>query len=154
MSSSSLRVVVASICLAFIAGACDKAKPSGSAEAAVGQAGGSGIPVAAKNLLDAGNAAYRAKRMSEALADYRAAAVAAPAHAAPWFGIYMVAGAEKNTALADSAMARVKALSQDPVALDQHAKAAATPSLSAALPPGHPSTQALPPGHPATQPMP
>jgi hypothetical protein len=77
--------------------------------------------------------------------------VAAPTHAAPWFGVYMAANALKNTALADSAMARVKALSSDPAALNAHTEAmSATPAAAGPLPPGHPSTQRpLPPGHPA-----
>lgn len=163
MSASARVFVVIAVpcCVAFIAGACDRSEASGrpsdgavQAAAAVGQGSVAGIPPAAKAALDAGNEAYRAKRMDDALASYRAAAAAAPSHAAPWFGVYMVAGAMKNTALADSAMARVKALSQDPGALDQHAKAAATPSTATALPPGHPSTQPLPPGHPSTQPLP
>jgi hypothetical protein len=159
-SSRSAFVVAAPLCVAFIAVACGEPESSGRPAARAGQTAaaeqgsGTGLPLAAKAALDAGNEAFRAKRLDDAVASYRAAAAAAPAHAAPWFGLYMAAGATNNVALADSAMARVKALSQDPVALAQHASATVSPSAAASLPPGHPSTQALPPGHPSTQPLP
>ena len=124
-----------------------------------GGASGPQLPLAAMNALEAGNAAYRAKQFDVALARYREAAVAAPAHAAPWFGVYMVANEMKNTALADSAMGNVKALSADPAALGAHAKVtskmttgaggAGHPSATPELPTGHPSTQPLPSGHPS-----
>lgn len=106
------------------------------------------VSLSAIAALVAGNAAYRAKQMDKAMAHYREAAAAAPDHAAPWFGLYMVANEMKNAALADSAMSRVKALSTDPAAFNAHAKAV-SPSAARELPPGHPSTQQLPPGHPA-----
>jgi hypothetical protein len=115
------------------------------------------LPAAAIAALDAGNVAYRAKEFDAALAKYREAALAAPQHAAPWFGIYMVANDVKNVALADSAMARVKSLSADPAALDAHVEVSNAktngvpsghPSTTIKMPSGQPSTQALPPGHP------
>lgn len=114
------------------------------------------LPQAAITALDAGNEAYRAKRFDAALTAYRQAAIAAPAHAAPWFGIYMVANEMKNLALADSAMARVKSLSADPAALDAHAEVSAAAGKGAdALPSGHPNTTPqMPAGHPTTQPLP
>jgi hypothetical protein len=60
----------------------------------------------------------------------------------------------QNTALADSAMVHVKALSQDAAVLDEHAKSAADPTVGATLPPGHPSAQSLPPGHPSATTLP
>lgn len=158
-------IIAAPLCVVFLTSACGKsdepARPSTNAvraeAAAAGsqaQADGTGLPIDAKTALDYGNAAYREKRFDDALVSYRAAAAVAPDHAAPWFGLYMVAGAMKNAALADSAMARVKAISENPAALSDHANAAAAPSSAGALPPGHPSTRALPPGHPSTPTLP
>lgn len=59
-------------------------------------------------LLDSGNAAFRQKDYDAALAFYGKARDAQPAHAAPWFGTYMVAQATKNTVLADSALRMVR----------------------------------------------
>ena len=154
-------IIAAPLCVVFLTSACGKADaPGRPSTKAVGaevptdgvqaQADGTGLPIDAKTALDFGNTAYREKRYDDALLSYRAAAAVAPEHAAPWFGLYMVAGAMKNTALADSAMARVKALSENPAALSDHANAAAAPSSAGALPPGHPSAPALPPGHPST----
>ena len=66
------------------------------------------IGPAAKAALDSGNALYRLKKYPQALAQYRLAADRAPQHAAPLFGIYMVARATSNPALADSAMAGIR----------------------------------------------
>lgn len=105
------------------------------------------LPLEAVRVLDAGNLAYREQRHVDAVAHYRDAAALAPENAAPWFGIYMAAIAMNDTALADSAMARVNALSANPSAFEAHANAtkpAGAPSDSAAPAPIH----ALPPGHP------
>lgn len=144
----ALLTVSALVALAACSDAAPK-QPLGAEAAAA--AAGTGLPPAAKEALDAGNAAYRAKQFALAIDKYREAAVAAPSHAAPWFGVYMAANELKNTALADSAMARVKALSADSDALGAHANAMAGPSSPAGpLPPGHPTTvPQLPPGHPA-----
>ncbi|HVZ47836.1 MAG TPA: hypothetical protein VG916_03560 [Gemmatimonadaceae bacterium] len=66
------------------------------------------IGPAALATLDTGNALFRKKDYAGALAKYRAAADLAPQHAAPLFGIYMVAKEQKNTALADSALAEIR----------------------------------------------
>jgi hypothetical protein len=63
----------------------------------------------AKAALDSGNALYRRKAYVQALAEYRLASDRAPQHAAPLFGIYMVARAMNNSALADSAIAGIRA---------------------------------------------
>ena len=146
-----MRIGVAAACVVMVACASDDAPkvPLGAAAPVTEApaAGGVPLPDAAKDLLDAGNFAYRAKQFDVAIAKYREAAAAAPKHAAPWFGVYMAATAMNNSALADSANERVQALSADASALNAHADAAARPG---ALPPGHPSTEAqLPPGHPA-----
>jgi hypothetical protein len=63
----------------------------------------------AKVALDSGNALFRKKAYTAALAQYRLASMRSPRHAAPYFGIYMVAQATKNTKLADSALANIRA---------------------------------------------
>jgi hypothetical protein len=62
----------------------------------------------AKSALDSGNALYRKKQFAAALVHYREASELAPQHAAPFFGIYMVARATGNTAMADSALAAIR----------------------------------------------
>ena len=146
------RVSTMFVLASMIACSADDApkQPLGATAASAADApaagGGPVLSQAAKDALEAGNVAYRAKQFALAIEKYREAAVAAPAHAAPWFGVYMAASELKNTALADSAMARVKALSADAEAAGAHAEALAAPTP---LPPGHPSaTKELPPGHP------
>lgn len=74
---------------------------------------------AARFALDSGNVAFKAKNFPEALRLYRVAADAAPRHAAPWFGVYMVAKATGNAALGDSAMKEVQRRTPaPPAALD------------------------------------
>ena len=62
----------------------------------------------ARAVLDTGNALFRKKAYDDALRHYRAASDLAPQHAAPIFGIYMVARAMNNTKLADSAMSEIR----------------------------------------------
>lgn len=63
----------------------------------------------ARVALDSGNALYRAKKYADALAQYRIAAQRAPEDPAPYFGIYMVAGATGNKRLEDTAQAALRA---------------------------------------------
>ena len=63
---------------------------------------------AAKAALDSGNALFRKKEFAGALSQYRAASSLAPQHSAPLFGIYMVARATNDSAMADSAMAGIR----------------------------------------------
>jgi hypothetical protein len=63
---------------------------------------------AAKAALDSGNVLFRKKAYAAALAQYRAASALAPQHSAPLFGIYMVARATNNPAMADSALAGIR----------------------------------------------
>lgn len=65
------------------------------------------LPAAASQMLDSGNAAFRAKSFDLAQRYYESAAKLAPKHGAPWFGIFMVAEATENKVLADSAKAEV-----------------------------------------------
>jgi hypothetical protein len=74
---------------------------------AVAQAHGL-IGPAARAALDRGNGLFRKKAYDAALAEYRAAAALAPQHAAPLYGIYMVARATNNSAMADSALSGIK----------------------------------------------
>ena len=69
------------------------------------------LPTPAREGLDRGNAAFRRQDYAAAMRDYRAAAAAAPASAAPYFGVYMVAQKTGNPALADSAMRDIRRLS-------------------------------------------
>lgn len=117
------------------------------------------LPAAAAVALDSGNAAFRAGRFDVALTAYRDAAAKAPDHAAPYYGLYMAARATKNVALADSALAAVRARTPDAdaevdsaLATSHGDPAGATP----ALPHGHPvvAPKTLPPGHPAVAPRP
>lgn len=107
------------------------------------------LPLTAIAALDAGNAAYRAKQMDQAIAHYREATALAPDHVAPWYGVFMAASEMRNTALADSAMARVRKLSSDPAMYEAHTDAA-TSLVDPPLPAGHPAPQPLPPGHPTS----
>jgi hypothetical protein len=66
------------------------------------------IGPAAKAALDSGNALFRKKAYAPALAQYRAAGDLAPQHAAPLFGVYMVARATNDSKLADSALVEIK----------------------------------------------
>lgn len=63
---------------------------------------------AAKAALDSGNSLFRKKAYTAALDRYRAAAALAPQHAAPLFGIYMVARAMNNSSMADSALVGIR----------------------------------------------
>lgn len=162
--------LVAAVLIAVAAGACSKpdgagtgaasptpggpataAAPSASPGSAPGMGGAPEIPDSVRIPLDRANAAFRAARYDEALEGYRAAAAAAPDEAAPWYGVYMVAQATKDQALADSAMAAVRArargagMSGDTMLSRAHDGTAAP---GGGLPGGHPPVGGAPPGHP------
>jgi hypothetical protein len=107
--------------LALAASACAKSDADTGAAASAsapavpppGQGAAPMIPEAVRIPLDRANGAFRAGRYDDALQGYREAAAAAPDEAAPWYGVYMVAQATKNAALADSAMAAVRARARD-----------------------------------------
>ena len=83
-----------------------------SAHAAAGvqaQGGQVELTADARIALDSGNALFRKKAYSAALEQYRLSSSRSPKHAAPYFGIYMVAQATKNASLADSALANIRA---------------------------------------------
>lgn len=62
----------------------------------------------AKAALDRGNELFKKHAYAGALTEYRAASAMAPQHSAPLFGIYMVARATKDTAMANSALAGIR----------------------------------------------
>lgn len=86
------------------------AGPSTAAAAAAAQAapGPNALPAEAQVLLDGGNVAFREGNFEAALGHYRAAALKAPGHAAPWYGVHMVAQKLGRPALADTALAAVR----------------------------------------------
>jgi len=131
MKSDSTRVTfAAALLLALGATACLKEKsadegkvPLGTAPAAqpasgaVSGAAAAAAPVptmtgAAKAALDSGNAAYRRKDYVAALVAFEKSQKLAPADAAPWFGIYMVAQARKDNKAADAALAEIQKRSE------------------------------------------
>ena len=126
-------------------GGCNRADdeprlPLGHPPVATDGAGGTAVPPItgeAKAALDSGNAAYKAKDYTAALAHYRKAAALVPTEEAPLFGMLMVASATKNDGLADS----VKALMR---AMNPQADTGTTPDSafvdihSRVLPPSHP----------------
>jgi hypothetical protein len=77
--------------------------------------GAPAINVAARMALNSGNAAFRSKDFARALRFYSEAARAAPAHASPWFGIFMVGEATGNARLRDSAQREVQKRTVDPL---------------------------------------
>lgn len=102
--------------MAALLGACQKGEET---RRSLDGSGSPGVAASAKTLppgltplaaaqLDSGNVAFRAQRYDEALAYYRAATIAVPQHASPWYGIYMVAQATGNQGLADSASRAVR----------------------------------------------
>ena len=78
----------------------DTARPADVEPAVIGPA--------ARAKLDSGNILYRHKAYAAALVQYRAASALAPGHAAPFFGIYMVARAINDTAMATTALADIR----------------------------------------------
>jgi hypothetical protein len=96
---------------ALVMWATQRPAASGRASAPPPQGAMARLPAAARAALDAGNAAFRRQQFDAALAQYRLAAADAPAELAPYFGIYMAAQALHDTALADSAVARIRGTS-------------------------------------------
>jgi hypothetical protein len=88
--------------------------PLGEAQPGSTGASGAATPRAmggeAVTALDSGNILYRAKAYDRALLQYRRSAQLAPTESAPLLGILMVADVTKNAKLADSTLARMRAL--------------------------------------------
>jgi hypothetical protein len=113
------------------------------------QPGGSTLSSAAQALLDSGNTAFRLKQFDQALAFYAKASEAQPAHAAPWFGTYMVGQAIDNKALADSALRMVQQRSPG-----MQAHPSGTPGAAPSPIPGAPHGSIPPAPHGAIPPAP
>ncbi len=102
-----------------------------------------GLNAVAAARLDSGNVAFRVKQFDVALGYYRGAAESVPNHAAPWYGILMVAQATRNMALADSAMKAVAARNGGGELLDTNSVMNHKGGEAAGvLPPEHPGTKA------------
>jgi hypothetical protein len=95
----------------------------------------------ARAAIDAGNAAYRAGKFDEAIAQYRTAAAAAPDNAAPWYGVLMAAQRTGNTALADSATKAVERLSGATGTLTDETMQKVHQGGAFEMPPNHPPTE-------------
>ena len=162
-----MRIPLCISCLLAIAvGGCADGGAGGTSRAvASAQQSREALPRDAARALDSANAAFRAGRLDAALAGYRIAAARAPEHAAPYYGIFMVARRTRNAALADSATSAIRARTRQNGAPTPEAMAAAhgevAPGAHAPLaadsgrrlPAGHPplaprAPRALPPEHP------
>lgn len=111
------------LAIALALGACGGGEPErqplneavAAQEKAAAQAPPAGeaprLPPEVQMHIDSGNIAYRAKDYRAALRHYQEAARRGPDEAAPWFGVSMAATALGDRATADSAQARVRALS-------------------------------------------
>ena len=124
------------------------------------------LPRDAARALDRANAAFRAGRLDAALEGYRDAAARAPEHAAPYYGILLVARRTRHAALADSAMNAIRARTRQAGAPTAAAMAAAhgdvppgahapvATDTGGRLPAGHPplAPRRLPPEHPPVPP--
>ena len=122
MNRTSARITrLATLCLATVVACKPADKPP---ETSLGQPD---LTAESKVALDSGNVLYRngsaftvkkadadaKKSYLDALAEYRLSAAKSPKHAAPYFGIYMTARALGDTALADSALAGIRARGGD-----------------------------------------
>ena len=83
------------------------------------QAPGPTITGEAKVALDSANVLFRARAYDLALAQYRRSAVLVPNDVTPLMGVLMVAQATSDSRLADSTMARIRAI--DPSSADSSA---------------------------------
>ena len=108
-------IALATMCTFTACTSSDDAAKTPLAEFSAGQESApmrelpAGLTAVAAARLDSGNVAFRVKQYDVALGYYRGAAESVPNHAAPWYGILMVAQATKNAALAESAMKAVAA---------------------------------------------
>ncbi len=116
---AAMALVVVGAAWAGHAGQADAPPAAGPAVAAA--APPPAVANDARALLDAGNAAFRAGSHEAALGHYRAAARRAPGDAAPWYGVHMAAQRLGRRALADSALAEIRARTGDPAAFDADA---------------------------------
>ncbi len=137
-----LTLTLAVLCVACGASADDSGRqPLATMGSSTGGGEANVIPPGMTALsaarLDSGNVAFRRRQYDEALRYYRAAANDVPSHPAPWYGIYMVAQATGNRALADSATQAVAARNGGEDLLQQ-GNAQAHQAPTTALPPNRP----------------
>lgn len=117
---ATLRSLTAAVALllagALVAGCGGpEEEPAPGGEAPEAEAGGTGeLSAAARAALDSGNVAYKEGDFETALEKYRHAAEASPRNPSPVFGIRMAAQAMGDTALADSALSRLRELTPEP----------------------------------------
>ena len=116
-----------------------------AAVAAAAAPGPEALPAEAQTLLDGGNASFRDGKFEAALGHYRAAALKAPDHAAPWYGVHMVAQKLGRKALADSALAAVRDRTNAPDVWSDSATRKAHEAPGGPAAPGGPGTPAHPP---------
>ncbi len=134
-----MRILLLGCAAALALSACDRFPRGPSADSASATSAESALPPGhvpitpggaplsgvGQVLLDSGNVAFRQKDFAAAQAYYQKAAEAAPGHAAPWFGTYMVGQATGNKALADSALRMVRQRAPDMQAHPEGAPGAA-----------------------------
>lgn len=89
------------------------------------------LPPAVRAQLDSGNAAFKAEDYQGALRHYRAAARLDERAPAAWFGVYMAENALGNSAAADAAIARARAIAPDATLMRPGAAPAAADSPAA-----------------------
>jgi hypothetical protein len=129
MRNSLRRASVAALVLAVSgAMACGEKKEAEKLPLGAAPAAGEATPAAgaaatkpeavltpeSQKALNTGNEAFRKQDYAGALAQYEIAAKSSPDHAAPWFGIYMVAKAKNDTKGADAALAEIKKRNEAP----------------------------------------
>jgi len=113
LRTSTLALAATFAVVALSAGACG-GKGSDDKTELGGENPHNELSPEARAALEAGNNALREGKLDEALTLYRTASAAAPMNAAAHYGIYMVAQRMGNSALADTAMRNVQALSSAP----------------------------------------
>lgn len=113
---------------------------SGETSAASNMPARDSLPAAVRAQLDSGNAAYRSGDYQEAGRHYRETVKAIPDLASGWFGLYMTATATGDSALADSAKARMGDLGQAASAHMSPHGGMSMPSGSTGAMPGHDTT--------------
>ena len=117
MTASTIARCLLPLCVAGVTAACSGTESSpkiplgqvASADSARAvEAAHAIIGPAARAALDSGNMLFRQRAYAAALVHYRAASSLAPQHPAPFFGIYMVARAIHDSAMADSALTAIR----------------------------------------------
>ena len=128
-------VVVAAT--AYTRGGSNPGEPRSRATSGVSRPADAGeLPATARAALERGNDAYRASQYLVAAREYTAASRAAPAHAAPYFGILMTAQRLGDGPLADSATMMIGRLSGEDAAVHPGGRAPVASHRSSRAPEG------------------